>query len=329
MRKYASLLLFALLLNGCDDGDITVDQIDFETLTASSCTAENLLVYKLKSQESLILQLPEDTFTEDATAVDDPDIFNIDSNGNGSYRLVYRGYDGTIAGTDICNLIPPVTPRVIDEWYAKSGRIEITTSPTVTSNTTTNSTTITGYNHNIVIKNVTYAVNGVDVTVPEIKFGDFATTIENSLDLAFVAENADRCTSGQIYNFITSGAALTIDDVDASLIQNSATPLNAPRTAVISSTTNKLLYRVYNSTLSKDYFCKTTTPTTPTLRETWAGVDGVANVSGYIEVTTTTGGSNVFNHTVVLKNVTLAKGNSKFKLGDSFTLGTFSTIATP
>jgi hypothetical protein len=325
MRKYASLLLFALLLNGCDDGDITVDQIDFETVEAKNCTADNLLVYKLKPQESLLLQVPENTFTEDATLDGAPDEHNIN---NSSYRLVYRSYDGTIAGTDICSLIPPASPRVIDEWYAKSGVMQITTTPIVTANTTTNSTTITGYNHNINIINVTYAVNGVDVTVPEIKFGDFATTIANQLDLAFDDTAAQCPSTGQIYNFIVSGASMTIDAVDANLIQNSVTPLNQPRTAVISSTANKLLYRVYNSTLNQDYFCKTTTPTTPTLRETWAGVDGVANVSGYIEVTTTTGGTNVFNHTVVLKNVTLIKGNSKFKLGDSFTLGTFSTIAT-
>lgn len=326
MRKYASLLLFALLLNGCDDGDITVEQIDFETVEAKNCTTDNLLVYKLKSQESLLLQVPEGTFTEDETPLNVPDQHNID---NTSYRLVYRGYDGAITGTDICSLIPPATPKIINEWYAKSGLMEITTTATHTPNATGNGNRITGYNHNISIKNVTYAVNGVDVTVPEIKFGDFATGVTNTLDLAFDDTAAQCSTSGQIYNFIISGASITIDDVDASLIQNTVTPLNTPRTAVISSTKNKLLYRVYNSTLNADYFCKTPVPSTPTLRETWAGVDGVANVSGYIEVTTTTNGPNTFLHTIVLKNVTLAKGNSSFKLGDSFAIGSFSTVATP
>lgn len=324
MRKYASLLLFALLLNGCDDGDITVDNVDFTTVTAANCTTENLLVYKLKSQESLLLQVPENTFPEDPTIVGDPNQFNIN---NSSYRLVYRSYDGTIAGTDICSLIPPVSPKVIDEWYAKSGLMEITTTQVVTSDETNNSTKITGYNHNIVIKNVTYAVSGVDVTVPEIKFGDFATSVENTLALTF-DETAAQCpTSGQIYNFIVGGAAITIDAVESGLIVNTVTPLNQPRTAVISSTKNKLLYKVFNSTLTDSYFCQTTTPTTPSLKETWVGADGTANVSGYIEVTTTTDGPNTFKHTIVLKNVTLVKGNSNFKLGNSFPIGSFTTQA--
>ncbi len=323
MRKYASLLLFALILNGCDDGDITVNQIDFEDVPeAQTCTVENLLVYKLKTQESLLLQVPENTFEEDATPDGIPDQHNID---NSSYRLVYRGYDGTIAGTYICSLIPPTSPKVIDEWFAKSGVIEITTTQTVTTPDANNATTISGYNHNITIKNVTYSVSGVDVTVPEIKFGDFKTKLETTLDLKF-DETAAQCpTSGQIYNFIVSGAAITIDDIDANLIQNSATPLNQPRVAVISSTKNKLLYRVFNSTLTEDYFCKSPVPSTPSIKETWAGADGVANQSGYIEVTTTGDGPNAFKHTVVLKNVKLTKGNSSFQLGNTFAIGSFST----
>ncbi|WP_431244868.1 hypothetical protein ACQ9BO_11910 [Flavobacterium sp. P21] len=60
MKKYASLLLFALLLNGCDDGDLTVETIDFKDITATSRDATNTLIYKLKPQEALILQMPED-----------------------------------------------------------------------------------------------------------------------------------------------------------------------------------------------------------------------------------------------------------------------------
>jgi len=320
MRKYASLLLFAFLLNGCDDGDITVDNVDFSTITNSaSCTDENLLVYKLKTQESLLLQVPENTFPENPTPIDVPNQYNID---NSAYRLVYRGYDGTIAGTYICSLIPPTSPKVIDEWYAKSGLIEIETVQTATEPDANNATRINGYSHNIIIKNVTYSVSGVDVTVPEIVFGDFSTKLETTLDLTFDETAAQCTTSGQIYNFIVSGAAITIDAVESGLIQNTVTPLNQPRTAVIGATNNKLLYRVYNSTLTEDYFCQTTTPSTPSLKETWTGA---TDTNGSIEVTTTTDGPNAFKHTIVLKNVTLQKGNSSFRLGNTFAIGSFST----
>ncbi|WP_264537009.1 hypothetical protein [Flavobacterium sp. N1736] len=326
MRKYASLLLFALLLNGCDDGDITVDNIDFKDGTATNCTDENLLVYKLKNQESLLLQVAENTFENVPTPDNDPDTFNID---NTNYRLVYRGYDGTITGTYICSLIPPVSPKVIDEWFAKSGVIEIETRAVATPNTTDNSTRITSYNHNIIFRNVTYSVSGVDVTVPEINFGDFATKIasEDQLNLNFT-NPAGQCNglTGQVYNY-NAGATITIDNIDPSLIVNSVTPLNAPRTGLVGTTTNKLSYRVYTGgVITSSFFCNTTTPTTPALKETWTGVNGVANESGIIEVTTTTLTATTFKHTIVLKKVTLEKGvNNNFKLGDSFILGELIT----
>ena len=331
MRKYASLLLFALLLNGCDDGDITVDNIDFtDVKEAVSCTDENLLVYKLKNQESLLLQVAENTFQNEPTADNDPNTFSID---NTSYRLVYRGYDGTVAGTYICSLIPPTSPKVIDEWFAKSGIIEVTTTQKVTQNTTDNSTRISGYNHNIVIRNVTYSVSGVDVTVPEIAFGDFPTTIASTdaLNLTFT-NPAGQCSgaTGQVYNY-NAGATITIDDIDPTLIVNSTTPANAPRTGLIGTTNNKLLYRAYTGgVITNSFFCNTTTPATPALKETWTGDAGTKNtdgvlVSGIIEVTTSTLTPTTFKHTIVLKKVTLRKGNNFFLLGDNFVFGELIT----
>ncbi len=88
MRKYAYLLLFALLLNGCDDGDITVETVDFKDVTADACNlTTNELIYKLKSQESLLLQLAPGTLLNEPTPVGDPREFSINNDGN--FRLVY------------------------------------------------------------------------------------------------------------------------------------------------------------------------------------------------------------------------------------------------
>ena len=45
----------------------------------------------------------------------------------------------------------------------------------------------------------------------------------------------------------------------------------------------------------------------------------------YIEVTTVKNGTTAFKHTIALKNVTLKKGNSDFKLGDNYTYGELLT----
>lgn len=328
MRKFACLLLFALLLNGCDDGDITVDTIDFDEVTATSCDPKtNQLIYKLKSQEALLLQMPDGTLENEPTAVGTPNTFSINNN---NFRLFYRSYDGTVATSNICDLIPPTTPKIINEWFAKSGTIEIRTTAQTTLNETTGATTISGYTHNIIITNLTYSVESLDVTQPRIVFGDFKTTIdtEDRLNLTFTKQ-VKQCTDDkkQVYVY-NENSAMTIDNIDPLLIQNVATPANQPRISVLGATTNKLLYRVYTGgVLSDGFFCTTTTPTTPTLKETWAAVNGVVNESGIIEVTTTTDAPGIFKHTFRLRNTSLIKGNNKFNLGTSYLMGEMYTTA--
>ena len=56
--------------SGCDDGDLIVDTIDFSDVATSSCS-DNNLIFKLKESESLILNIPEETFTENPTVAND------------------------------------------------------------------------------------------------------------------------------------------------------------------------------------------------------------------------------------------------------------------
>ncbi|MFH7011189.1 hypothetical protein ACHRV5_04915 [Flavobacterium sp. FlaQc-52] len=326
MRKYACLLLFALILNGCDDGDVTVETLDFSDIKqASSCpSSNNQLVYKIKSQESLLLQLDKDTFKNEPTLPGKPNTYQIDDN---KFKLYYRSYDGPVGIPNICDFIPPTTPNVINEWYAKSGRIEIATTAITSTNSTTNAITITGYSHNIVIKNITYSVSSLDITQPQVVFGDFTTTVADvdKLDLAFTRPLVQCPVSKQIYTYNTK-SAMTIDAIDPLLIKNEVTAANSPRRGLIGSSVNKLLYKLFTGPpVSDDYFCGTTIPTTPTVKETWTGVDGVANTSGIIEVTTTTAVNNQFKHTIVLKNTSIKKGNNFVNLGTSYVLGELLT----
>lgn len=317
MKKYASLLLFALLLNGCDDGDLTVETFDFSEVAPDSCDDTFQLLYKIKNQESLLLQLPEETFVNQVTAVGDPVILNIDS----SHKLFYRTYDGAVLKANICDAIRPATPNVTDEWNAASGQIEISTTVNYTVNETENSTRISGYTHNIAFKNLTYSKPSGEQVGPNFVFGTIVTPAVG-LNLDF-KEAAEQCsTSKQVYNYSTgNGTSLTIDNIDSNLIVNEVTAPNSPRTALITSTTNKVAYKVYEGVLTSSYFCNTTTPTSPAVAQIWNGENGVAGESGIIEVVTATLGPNIFTHTITLKNVILNNGNVNFKLGNSFLLG--------
>ena len=318
MKRIIGLLILVLLLNGCDDGNLFLETINFEDATTQSCSTNNIL-YKLREKEALLLEIPTSTFINEPTGTGTP----IEITISGSNRVVYRFYNGTVASNNICETIPPATPSVTDQWTAAGGTIQITTTAIKTTNTTDNSTKITGYNHNIVFKNITFAkANGTQVyeTFP---FGDYVTTA-TSLPFGF-DKTIERCTANTpnlLYNY-TSSEALTLD-IDPSLITNTVTPLNSPRTGVLSATTNKLTYRLYAGLVTGSYFCNTSIPTTPAITQEWNAVDGVSGISGIVEVTTTTNGPG-FKHTVVLKKATLKKGNSDFSLGDNYIYGELLT----
>ncbi|QSW89765.1 MULTISPECIES: hypothetical protein [Flavobacterium] len=320
MKKYASLLFLALLLNGCDDGDLTVDTIDFDAATAASCPENNIntLIYKTKSQESLILQLPLNSIPNDATPVNDSIVYDIN---NSTYRVVYRAYDGTVGTENICGTIPPRTPNITEEWQATAGKIVIKSIANIGDPSPTDgSTRITGYTHNIVFRNITFLKPAGPQTEEEFVFGDYKTSPEN-MSFTF-PENASQCSDKKnVYNF-NSTSYLMVSNLDADLIVKQAGTRSAP----ISSTTNKVNYTTFKSntgTLTSSYFCVSPVPSTPTISGTW---DGTTDTSGTIEVTTVTAGTTniTYTHTITLKNVTLKKGNTKFFLANSFVLGTIT-----
>lgn len=314
MRRFLGVLICALALNSCDDGDLTMETIDFEDVDTQSCSTNNIL-YKLKEKEALLLEIPKSTFVNEPTVPGTPIQIDID---NATNQVVYRFYNGTIATENICNTIPPALPNVTDQWTATSGKIQIITTSIKSTDATNNSTRITGYNHNIVFKNITFdKTNGTQVyeTFP---FGAYTTSPTNTLPFGFEQVVKQCATSKQLYNR-TSSEALTIDNIDPALIVNAETPLNTPRTATIGSINNKLTYRLYSDLLTDNSFCNTTVPQ-PAIKEEWSALSG-----GIIEVTTIKNGTTAYKHTIVLKNVVLKRGNSDFKLGDNFPYGDLIT----
>ncbi|OXB20388.1 hypothetical protein B0A80_19065 [Flavobacterium tructae] len=326
MKKYASLLFFALLLNGCDDGDLVVDTIDFSdpSITAATCnTTTNSLIYKLKKQESLLIQLPPNTLTNDATVPGKPLTYDIN---NTTTRVVYRAYNGQVAIDNICGAIPPTTPAVTEEWQATAGKIVDISTAAITDNPD-GSSTITGYNHNLVFQNITFLKPAGPQVEAEYPFGTFKTTY-NSPNATFLGVVRQCSTSKQLYNFSAS-TAITIDSIDPKLLENVVTPSNQPKTGLIGTTLNKVLLRTYNDgSLTQDYFCASPLPTKPTVNEIWIADNGAQNISGIIEVTTSLVGSTYF-HKIVLKGVRFTRANSSFKLPTIYNYGILEVSTTP
>ena len=312
MKRVVSLLVFALLLNGCDDGDLIQEDISFEDVATQNCTTNNI-IYKLKDTEALILEVVGFTFPTE-TKSQELDI-------SASNRVLYRFYNGAVTSSTICETIPPATPIVVDQWTTSGGKIVINTTAVKTTNTTDNSTKITGYNHNITFKNITFVKSNGTQVYETFPFGDYVISA-TPLPFAF-NKTLEQCSSSkQLYDYNSSEALIL--DIDPTLIVNEATPLNAPRAGLISDTKNKLTYRLFSGLLTGAYFCNTTFPATPAVSEEWIAVAGVANESGIVEVTTTTLGTG-FKHTVVLKKAKMKKGSSDFMLGENYIYGELLT----
>ena len=315
MKRILAILSLLLFITSCDDGNLTVDEIDFSAVAAQKCTLKDV-IYKIKDSEMLLLEIPASTFTENQT----PDNLPVEVAINATNKVTYRKYNGTVTQNNVCPTIPDGTPNVTEQWIATDGTIQINATAIKSTNTTTNATKITGYNYYIVLKNVTFEKPSGPQVYETFVFGNYTNNI-SPLSFGFDAD-ADKSTcDNRVFNF--SGSESIVFDTNnfSTLFENSAT--TTPRTALISSD-NKLTYKLFNNTVNDAYFCATTTPATPLLTQEWNAVNGVEATSGIIEVTTTTLGAS-FLHTIHLKRVTLKKGNSDFSLGDDYIFGSFVT----
>lgn len=317
MKRILGLLTVLLFLNSCDDGDLTVANIDFTEVQANKCPSKDV-IYKVKDSEMLILAIPATTFINDET----PDAAPIEVQIGDAIEVIYRQYNGTVSANNICPTIPSGTPNIIEEWNATSGTIQITSTAIKSVNSTTGITQITGYNHYIVLKNITFhKSDGTNQTYETYIFGNYNTSA-NVLAFGF-DDVADKCDNNVIFNMNSSEAfVLNLADF-ATLFQNEVT--TTPRTALISAT-NKVNYRLYSGTVNSEFLCSSTPPATPTLSQNWTANDGnAADGTGIIEVTTTSSSPGFFQHTIRLKKVTMTRGNSDFYMGNDYLYGTIIT----
>ncbi len=314
MKRILCILTLLLIITACDDGNLTVDAIDFSEVAAQKCSDKEV-IYKVKDGEMLFIEIPASTFISDQTLDGSP----IEVAINSTNKVTYRKYDGTVSSSNICPTVPDAIPNLKEEWHATAGTIQITATAIKSTIATDNSTRITGYLYNIVFKNITFQKPTGPQVYETFVFGNYSKTID---PLAFGFDHElDKCTSStKIYDSL--GSVVFTLDVGADYTTLFASEVTTtPRTALINAT-HKLSYRLYSGTITDAYFCATTLPTTPT--QEWDAKDGIEATSGIIEVTTATLAGQ-FQHTIRLKKVTLKQGNSDFSLGDDYLFGTLIT----
>ncbi|WP_423998619.1 hypothetical protein [Maribacter sp. IgM3_T14_3] len=168
MKKYL-LIGCSILLLGCNDGDLQIETVDFDSIeTVQSCdtvsaSTENV-VFKINGDEALILTIDSGLLKNEVTAS------SLESAVPGSSQISYRIFSETVTSAYFCDSPPPLTPTVLEEIEAEGGSIIVTTS-------TEDSITFT---HTIQLSGVTFLnENGSRITDLQVnEFGTVTTTAE-------------------------------------------------------------------------------------------------------------------------------------------------------
>ena len=329
MKKILASLFFVFALSGCDDGDLISEEIDLSAVPLVACPEESDILYKLTDRQGMILEIVnlDNVLPEIPTPEGTPSIITLSST---TARLIYRIYNGEPVADNICASIQPPSPRVIEEWEATAGSIEITTIPLKIPNTNPGyqgGERISQLRHAIIIRNVSWSTPANPIIDPLVEFGNYDKPFPEPALNGFT-NIAEKCGNNILFKR-NVGTAFTIN-IDPALLDTSI--LDTPKVGLIAPNVNQVSYLRYAdginlNLLDDDGFCALLSSGTPNPApsEIWSGDEGVAGVSGIVEVTTTTVGG-VFIHTIRLKNVTLTNddGSLSFKIADDLLYGEYT-----
>lgn len=328
MKNFFALLLITVLFSSCDDGDLTQVSFDFDASVADKCGSgtPDFFIYKIQDQRALIIQLPENSFENEISADKTTPPLTLTIN-NTTNRLIYREYSGTVTSNTMCSTVPVSNPIVTAERAATSGTITITTTALKSEPDANGATKIEGYLHTLTFKDLVFDLEGEGTQINEaftqVTYRTDAVdfTPFSGLTGLRLCEN----DNSFLFKFLnTQALVLDLSDADADFLFSGAA---GPKVRLISAD-NKLTRVFFDTTttsLTDAYFCTIPTPATPVITGTFTAENGVADQSGIIEVTTLAS-DNGFKHTIILKNMRLAKGSLKVDMGAAYIFGEIETV---
>jgi hypothetical protein len=327
MKRFFALLLLTLVFSSCDDGDLTEVTFEFDDTVAKECgtgTAD-FFIYKTQDRRALIIQLPESNFKNRLSADEPSQPLPLAINGS-NIRLIYREYSGPVSQSTICSVVPAANPVVTDEREASEGKFTITTTALKSEPDANGATKITAFLHTLVFTDLKFdlgdGASQINEAFAQITYQTAATSFTNFAALPLI----NRCDNDNTVLFKfqnTQALVLDLSVADAAVLFTSEA---GPKRIVVSndSTLKHLFYTTTTTSLTPQYFCTTPLPGTPPVAETYIAVNGVLNQSGIIEVTTLPS-VNGFTHTIVFRNVQLAKGTLNVQMGNAFVFGEIET----
>lgn len=307
--KRILFLGFLIGLCSCDDGDLQIEEVDFDASNIESCAGlddptQTTFFFKIDADETLLLNLAGGLIKNEtskpgtlASTIPDPS------------KLIYRFFSGDVTSSYFCDAVPPLEPTVLKENSATAGNINIDTKvDTLTAETKE-------YSHTISIKNLALVNDrGEQLTdLSTLVYGDFITKPKNSARLEIPFSNyADiataECTTApvegslRLYKIINDEfIALDIPTPDV-IFASAVTPDTIPRILDLKDT-EIFKYVVLDTLASTELACAATFGEDI---KSWRFV----STSGSLKVETIASapdanGSTTYTHTIMLENMVL------------------------
>ncbi len=162
--KRLVFILFTGILMSCNDGDLQIESIDFDTISIQTCestiTLSSTVFFKLNGEEALILELASGLLKNEVSQD------TIISSLPGESNLIYRLFTGTVATDYFCDAIPPIDPTVLEEIEASVGEVLITTIQSPTDSNL--------FEHTIELRNITL-INQQGERITDTSISNFGT----------------------------------------------------------------------------------------------------------------------------------------------------------
>ena len=162
MKNLLVLCLVALFYS-CNDGDLTIETIDFDSITTiqtceSTVTTASTVFFKINDTEALILELQSGLLKNEVSTTEITSLIPSES------KVTYRTFTDNVTSNYFCDVIPATTPTVVEEIEATEGEILI--------NTTLLDGTTDTYEHNIQLSGITF-ITSTDQRITDLQINEF------------------------------------------------------------------------------------------------------------------------------------------------------------
>jgi len=156
---------FLMLFISCDDGDLQIETLDFDSVTIQNCDAITVdianVLFKLNATEALILELPAGSIKNEVS--EGVQEYSVASSG--PTKVSYRTFSDTVSNNYFCSNIPLTTPDVVEEIIAQGGSLFITT--------VLNADGVT-YEHTIELSSISLVTSN-DTRITDLSINNFGT----------------------------------------------------------------------------------------------------------------------------------------------------------